>query len=393
MPSRIDPEFATFPSDPASGWAPRSHLCSYRSEAALKSFVWSHRGFDSQNSAGVDASHENMHRLLDMGITNFDVDVVKREPVAGKGDDGCDTSMKDCFLVSHPSRYQSYVEAKAETILGKVPTLDSLLHQVESFYSSEKYSNLVKPIISIEPKFYKKEDLRKLVAITQANNFRKTHTALVSISQEIQVTLEELLKENSKPEPIFDLIKGTHPATHDLFEEYGYDSPTILEEPKRSMIGISVRTLPSSKGTDFLWDHKPQWWLPSREELPAGIQIAASRSSRSQISNIPFGSPNGDCCTIIPHYTTLNTQIVFVDHKILRKHLTEGKDIGGVGGEEEGTFSSVCQRHDTHFVTWVVDEEEEMWRQLEAGVDGIITNEPARMIKALVDRYRSTCKV
>ena len=392
-----DPKYSRLSGDPATGWSPKSNLCLYESEDALRGFIWSHRGFHSESPGSVDASAESMKALLDKGVRNFDIDVVMRTYPSGKDKCRGDT-FKECFVVSHPARYQAYIDANDESSLNKIQTLDSLLNQVEEHFTSvATASNLAvsrnpPPIISIEPKFYGKEELRQLVTLTQLSEFRKKHTALISISQEVQVLIEDFMGHFKDPPPSKNTNEDDKTgALHSLFAKYELESDSHLAlESRKSLIGISVRTVPSSQGTDFTWNHDPRWWLPGDEgRLPANVRVGASRSSKSTISGIPFGETDKECCTTTPYYSTKNQQVVFVDHKLLSKRLPSGQV--GEGESGDGMFYSVCRRKNTHFVTWVVDEEEDMWRQLQAGVDGIITNYPTRMMTALLDKYQRSC--
>lgn len=384
-----DPEYVQFKVAPTSGWAPSSNLCSFESPYALRGFIWSHRGFDSENPRSVDASKENIQLMLEKGIRNFDIDVIVRNDPSAKAKCG-DRDLKECFVVSHPLRYKSYLDANDDVSLKSVQTLDALLNQVEEYFTSSAFpADVTPPIISIEPKFYGTEELRKLVAVTQSSEFRVRHTALISVSQEVQGILESFM--DYFREPGHHHSSGKNDPVDSLFNKYKFKSDgRAASNPRESLVGISVRTVPSSQGTDFMWNHDPQWWLQATATgeagLPADVKVGASRSSKSEISGISYGGSDIECCTMTPYYSTKNRQVVFLDHKILAKQLATGEQGGG-----DGKFNSVCRRKGTYFITWVVDEVEDMFTQLEAGVDGIITNHPAKMMKALLDRHGKKC--
>ena len=129
-----DPKYTRLSGDPATGWSPKSNLCLYESEDALRGFIWSHRGFHSESPGSVDASAGSMKALLDKGVRNFDIDVVMRTYPSGKDKCRGDT-FKECFVVSHPARYQTYIDANDESSLNKVQISDDnvfiVLVQVE----------------------------------------------------------------------------------------------------------------------------------------------------------------------------------------------------------------------------------------------------------------------
>ena len=119
--------------------------------------------------------------------------------------------------------------------------------------------------------------------------------------------------------------------------------------------------------------------------------IGSARTSTSKISDISFGAGCDDCCTVVPQYTRENSQIVFIDNKLLKKtvqvNLKDRQQQNALGS----SFHSVCERRGTHVVSWVVDEEMLMWDMLEAGVVGVITNRPLALLEALKKRYVETC--
>ena len=119
--------------------------------------------------------------------------------------------------------------------------------------------------------------------------------------------------------------------------------------------------------------------------------IGTGRTSTSTISDIPFGSGCDDCCSIVPEYTKENSQIVFIDNKLLKKTIQGNREEIQLQNTQGGSFHSVCERRGTHVVSWVVDDEDLMWSMLEAGVVGIITNRPLALLKLLKERYVKEC--
>ena len=387
--SSSDPDFTFFPdsSNLASGWAPKSFLCSYKNENDLAGFIWSHRGHDGQDAGSVDASSQTMARFLRAGIYHFDVDVVLRDKSHGSAQHCESAATKDCFLVSHPAAYKSFVEGKQENNLAKVQTLDEFLVQIETFMVGRGHlEGEHRGIISLEPKFLDPGSVRSMIAISQSTEYRRRHTAVISSSPEIHEMVERYMAEFTTQST--DGGVNTEGTISTLLAEIGIEGGIRADAPlPNTNVGISVRTVPTSGGGAlFKWDHRPSWWVKDLV-ITEDVKVGASRTSTSEISDITFGRKCEDCCTIVPRYSNSHAQILFIDHKLMQR----GGE-AGTGGEGIDDFHSVCKRQGSSVVSWVVDDEDDMWAQLEAGVDGIITNHPVSMLQSLIARYRKDCQ-
>jgi hypothetical protein len=392
--SGSDPDFTLFSdaSNLASGWAPKSFLCSYKNENDLAGFIWSHRGHDGQDAGSVDASSQTMDRFLQAGISNFDVDVVLRDKSHGSAQHCQSAATKDCFLVSHPVAYKSFVDGKQENNLAKVQTLDEFLVQIEMYMVGRGHlEGRHRAIISLEPKFLDPGLVRSMVAISQSTEYRRRHTAVISSSPEIHEMVERYMAEFTTKSTDGGLnTEGGTIST--LLAEIGIEGGIRADAPlPHTNVGISVRTVPTSGGgTLFKWDHRPSWWVKDLV-ITEDVEVGASSTSTSEISDITFGRKCDDCCTITPRYSTSHAQVVFIDHKLMKRR---GVGVGTAGTRGEGIddFHSVCKRQGSSVVSWVVDDEDDMWAQLEAGVDGIITNRPVSMLQSLNARYQKDCQ-
>ena len=402
-------------SPPYTGWMPPSALCSYASEDELGRFIWSHRGHDSEDESSIDSSKATLGKLLDSGLTNFDVDVVVYH-----GNEASSKYKKggQYFLVSHPTSFQKFSEESSMKNIDTLQTLDEFLLQIEEHENVQRVYKAGQcgshtahaMIVSLEPKFYEPELLQKMVKIAQATVFRKQHTAIIAVSHDVLASIEVALGSSSSglgEEP--DLPNS---QLQDILIQSGFSSGKDWGKiAAETMVGISVRTVPKpGVASHFRWDPRPRWFLdattpPVHVKQDEGVlvenlrtrgefdsKIGSGRSSFSSISDISFGGECVDCCSVVPHYSRNHAQIVFIDHQLLKKNeetTKEDENQQNIGG---GFFHSVCERRGSHVIAWVVDDEELMWQQLGAGVGGIITNHPVSLLKSLRARYVKECQ-
>ena len=156
---------------PVTGWDPPSRLCSYRSQDELARFIWAHRGHDEFDENAIDSSKITLGKLLDAGLTNFDVDVVIYH-----GDDGSSKYKKggEYFLVQHPVPFKKYSEESSKENIDSLQTLDEFLKQVEEHaniqrvYQSQEHLAAHSMIISLEPKFYEPELVKRWSSLHKA---------------------------------------------------------------------------------------------------------------------------------------------------------------------------------------------------------------------------------
>lgn len=413
---------------PATGWSPPSRLCSYRSEDELARFIWAHRGHDEVDEHAIDSSKATLGKLLDAGLTNFDVDVVIYH-----GDDRSTKYKKggEYFLVQHPVPFKKYSEEPSKLNIDSLQTLDEFLRQVEEHpniqrvYRSQEHLASHAMVVSLEPKFYDPQLIKKMVLITQSTEFRRKHSAIIAISHDLLGAIEEgyaaypRLSAHRARTSSGMSTGNDHGAMDNILREVG--TPSEEETlPALSLVGISIRTEPKPEAPEqamLQWDPRPGWFLDAskppvhehgklkgRKEEKGGTLglkavdigndglVGSGRSSTSRISGIPFGGGCDDCCTVVPQYTTDNSQIVFIDNKLLKKTVQVTRQEQQQQNSRGEGFHSVCERRGTHVVSWVVDDEALMWDMLEAGVVGVITNRPLALLRALKERYVEVCK-
>ena len=401
---------------PATGWGPKSRLCSYSSEDDLTRFIFGHRAHDEQDENAVDASKITLGKLLDAGLTNFDVDVVIYH-----GDEGSSKYKQgeEYFLVQHPMPFKKYKEESSKKNIDSLQTLDEFLKQVEEHANTQRVYKAQEPlathsmIVSLEPKFYEAALIKKMVQITQTTDFRRKHTAIIAISHDLLDAIEEGYSAYPRLNAAMSGGSGSE-AMEGVLREVGIPS-TETTLPALSMVGVSIRTEPKPECPEqkmLQWDPRPRWFLDTskqqvheegkKRKKSGGPEdhvvvnmdvdlIGTGRTSTSTISDIPFGSGCDDCCSIVPEYTKENSQIVFIDNKLLKKTIQGNREEIQLQNTQGGSFHSVCERRGTHVVSWVVDDEDLMWSMLEAGGVGIITNRPLALLKLLKERYVKEC--
>jgi hypothetical protein len=44
-----------------------------------------------------------------------------------------------------------------------------------------------------------------------------------------------------------------------------------------------------------------------------------------------------------------------------------------------------------YIVSWLIDDEDTLWKQFDYGVDSIISNKPVQLLNILINNYKKSC--
>lgn len=316
----------------------KANLCNrYQSVSELSSIVWSHRARNKIENE--DNPGKELKSLLHAGITHFDIDVTLNtqhksfSSVVKEIDSLNVADFSPLFIVAHPSESTS---GKRNIFL----TLREFLKLVHEHQGRDG----IKSFVTIEPKFSDVQLLQALMKIISDSPMMERCALIVATQTQLKAANAAMEK-----------LKSTSTSS------VGY-RPPLLAFAYRSRVDPS-----HSQSDAFKWQREQDGSHPGSQDNLAFEMTMASTGTGD-------GGRQSTMTRILMPDVALLSHVSNLADRIRR-----ARDSNGIN-------------NNFFIVTWLVDDEEGMFKALQTyGMDGMISNQPIKLFKALKTAYRSVC--